>query len=82
MAFSCGGKRLSRCLVVHGVILDGAEDLLDATVGDFFLAADALDVDAEEYLYAVAGAVGDLGGGDAAVEPEGDCCVPVMRNSA
>jgi hypothetical protein len=53
--------------------LDEAEDLFDAAVGDCFLAADAPGVDAEQHLHAMAGALGDLGGGDAAVEPERDC---------
>jgi hypothetical protein len=48
------------------------EDLFDAVVGYLFLAAGALGVDAEEDFDAVAGAAGDLGGGDAAVEPERD----------
>jgi hypothetical protein len=50
-----------------------AKDFFDAVVGDLFLAADALGLDTEQDFYAVACTLGDLGGGDAAVEPEGDC---------
>ncbi len=46
--------------------------VIDALVGDGFAAVDAAGVDAEQHFDAVAGAVGDVGGGDAGVEPEGD----------
>ena len=83
MPFGNVWRELSRSQVVHGVIVvRAAEDLLDAVVGDFFLAADALGVDAEQHLHTVAGAVGDLGGGDAAVEPQGDGRVPQVVGAA
>jgi hypothetical protein len=66
----CGGLLCGPEVGVVGVAAVVPEDLVDSAVGDFFLAADALGVDAEEYLHAVAGALGDLGWRDAAVEPE------------
>ena len=45
------------------------QGLINASVGDAFAAVDAARVDAEEDFDAVAGAVGDFGGGDAGVEP-------------
>jgi len=56
----------------HLGIFSGGEDFFDSVVGDFFLAGDAFGVDAEQDFDAVACALGDLGGGYAAVEPEGD----------
>jgi len=46
------------------------------------LADDALGVDPEQDVDAVAGPFGDLGGGDSAVEPGGEAGVPeVVRAS-
>lgn len=41
----------------------------DAALGVVLLASDALGVDPQEYVYAVAGPLGDLGRADAGVEP-------------
>lgn len=53
-----------------------AEGLGDAALGDFVLAVDALGVDAQQDLDAVAGPLGDLGRRDAGVEPAGQAGVP------
>ena len=54
-----------------------AQDGIYTFVGHGFAAMDASGVDAEEEDFdAVAGAVGDFGGGDAGVEPERDGGVP------
>jgi hypothetical protein len=45
------------------------EGVADALVGGSGLAVDAVGVDLEQDGYAVAGAAGDFGGGNARVEP-------------
>jgi hypothetical protein len=76
-----GGFRLARFRRLDRGVC-AAEEFLDALVGDFLLAVDAFGVDAQEDLDTVAGPLGDLGGSDAAVEPEGDCGVPEVVGAA
>ncbi|MEV4367471.1 hypothetical protein AB0J71_10395 [Nonomuraea sp. NPDC049637] len=51
-------------------------------VDDVLLAVDALVVDTQEDVHAVAGTGGHFWSGDAAVEPEGDGRVPEVVRSA
>jgi hypothetical protein len=53
-----------------------AQGVVDLSVDVVLLAIDALGVDTEEYVNAVAGALGDLGGRDARIEPGRDGRVP------
>jgi hypothetical protein len=48
--------------LLHLAAVAWPEDFFDSLVGDFFLTADALGVDAEEDFDAVVGALGGLGG--------------------
>ena len=52
--------------------LPAAHRVLDAPLGLALLAGDALDVDPQQHVRAVACPVGDLGGGHAGVEPGRD----------
>lgn len=65
---------LGTALVVRVRIL--GEDLLDPAVSDPVLALHALRVDAQQDFDAVTGPLGDLGGRDAAVKPQGYRGVP------
>ena len=58
-----GAVRLVGFQRPHGV--------LDAALGLSLLPGDALDVDPQQHVGAVPGPFGDLGGGDARVEPGG-----------
>ena len=53
-----------------------ARGLVDAALGELVLARDALGVDAQQYVHAVPGPFGYLGGVDAAVQPGGQAGVP------
>lgn len=53
-----------------------AQGFLDAAAGGLVLPLDALDVDTQQNLDAVASPLGDLGGWYASVEPSGDASVP------
>ena len=53
-----------------------AQGFVDAVLGELVLAHDALGVDAQQYVHAVPGPLGHLGGVDAAVQPGGQAGVP------
>jgi hypothetical protein len=52
------------------------QSLADPALREFVLAHDALGVDLEQYIDAVSGPLGYLGGVDAAVQPRGQAGVP------
>src|SRR5258708_39731387 len=64
-ALACGAGSFAVVFVLL------AEGVVDALVGCAGLAVDAVGVDLEQDGDAVAGAAGDLGGGDPGVEPQG-----------
>jgi hypothetical protein len=53
----------------HLLVVLGPRGFLDAALGFVLLAGDALDVDTQRYVHAVARPVGDLRGGHAGVQP-------------
>src|SRR5215471_19607023 len=53
-----------------------AQGFVDAALGEFVLARDALGVDAQQHVHAVPGPFGHLGGIDAAVQPRRQAGVP------
>jgi hypothetical protein len=58
------------------------EGSFDLPVGDVVLAVDAVGVDGEQHGDAVPGPSGDLGGGAAGVQPEGQGGVPQVVGAA
>src|SRR5262249_1799610 len=60
----------------HLLVAPRSRGLLDAALGCVLPAGDALGVDAQQYIHAVARPVGDLRGGHSSVQPGGNRCVP------